>query len=210
EDEVVLLIPLTLASNVEPGTVELKARADWLECKESCLNGGADLAVKLTIGNETRLSAAAGLIETWRNKIPNPTAQAWWEGPAKGDTRALIIEWASLGATGLEFFPYASDGAEAGASTEASPAGPGKVRIRTEVRRFKSAWPTQLSGVLVQKVGDRQFAQEVVFALSGDARPPAAAASTQVETSVVADASLAARPDPKPLWLMLIYAFVGG
>ena len=39
ENEVMLLVPLTLATNLPPGPLVLKADVAWLECKESCVPG---------------------------------------------------------------------------------------------------------------------------------------------------------------------------
>ena len=37
EDEVVLLVPLKLETNVIPGALNLSAKVSWLECKDSCI-----------------------------------------------------------------------------------------------------------------------------------------------------------------------------
>jgi thiol:disulfide interchange protein DsbD len=63
DDEVVLLVPLKLAADLKPGPLDLKAGVSWLECKEACVPGSADVEATLNIGSETKPSADAALIE---------------------------------------------------------------------------------------------------------------------------------------------------
>ena len=119
-DEVVLLVPLTLAPNLTPGPLQLNAHVTWLECAQICVPGKQDVSANLTIGAETKPSADATTIATWEKKVPAPDVsgysdEAWWEGPANGDTRALLIERRQSGditATAplddADFFPDAS------------------------------------------------------------------------------------------------------
>ncbi|HYV26376.1 MAG TPA: protein-disulfide reductase DsbD domain-containing protein [Candidatus Eisenbacteria bacterium] len=53
-DQAVLLVPLTLAPDLKPGPLELKAHLSWLECKEVCLPGQTDVSATLKIGWKTR------------------------------------------------------------------------------------------------------------------------------------------------------------
>ncbi len=54
ERDVLLLVEITPPDNLEVGQpVRLKVRADWLECKEICLPGGADLALTLDVRDES-------------------------------------------------------------------------------------------------------------------------------------------------------------
>ena len=96
-DQVVLLVPLSIAANAPTGTVDLKARASWLECAELCVPGNAQLSARLSIGSESKASPDAALLEAWKKKLPQPKpasfARAWWEKDAGGDTRPLLIKW---------------------------------------------------------------------------------------------------------------------
>jgi thiol:disulfide interchange protein DsbD len=96
-NEVMLVIPLTLAADLPAGPLELKAKVSWLECKQECIKAGADVKASLTIGSETKASASTGPLQTWRKKLPEKaeglSARAWWEKAAAGDLRPLIIEW---------------------------------------------------------------------------------------------------------------------
>src|SRR5271155_4709171 len=63
EDEVMLLVPLTLASNLPAGTLNLAAKISWLECKEVCIPASAEVEAKINIGSETKISADAATID---------------------------------------------------------------------------------------------------------------------------------------------------
>ncbi|MCX6894665.1 MAG: protein-disulfide reductase DsbD family protein [Verrucomicrobia bacterium] len=66
--EVILLIPLRLAADLKPGPLELKAKISWIECLESCVPGNQEVAATLTVGNETKPSAAAATLALWEKK----------------------------------------------------------------------------------------------------------------------------------------------
>src|SRR5882757_5156610 len=63
EHETVLLVPLKFAADLKPGPLVLKADVSWLECKEQCIPGRATVAATLNIGDETKPSVEATLIE---------------------------------------------------------------------------------------------------------------------------------------------------
>ena len=95
-NEVMLLVPLTLASNLPAGLLDLKANISWLECKDVCIPASQTAEAKLNIGSETKTSANTAAIASWKQKVPMPfdlSLTAWWEKPADGDTRPLIISF---------------------------------------------------------------------------------------------------------------------
>ena len=81
-DEVVLLVPLKLDAGLSHGPLELKAKVSWLECKEQCLPGSAEVAATLNISTETKPSDDAATIELWKSKTPQTnnslSFSAWW------------------------------------------------------------------------------------------------------------------------------------
>ncbi len=157
EDEAVLVVPLTLTTNLAPGGLNLSAKVSWLECKESCIPADAVVGAKLNIGGETKPSTDATLIQLWQSKTPRTDRlfafQVWWERPANGDTRPLIIAGSPLVAAGLpiesvDFFPDASDQFEVQPATEKIPS-PAGFRLRKAVKKFSGDWPKSVSGLLV-------------------------------------------------------------
>ncbi|MBC8097736.1 MAG: hypothetical protein H7Y43_18200, partial [Akkermansiaceae bacterium] len=169
--EVVLLVPLRLASNLTPGSHTLKAKVSWLECKEQCLPGDADLEATVRIGNETVVSPDAELIQAWQRKLPDSgkvlSIHAEWENAQSGKLRPVILEWSfRTNAGAADFLPYASDNFEVQGATERLPAGAGKIRLRKLVKSFEGNWPQEISGVLIQKAADHETGYEVTIPIA--------------------------------------------
>ena len=169
DNEVVLLVPLKLAADLKSGPLDLKAKVSWLECKEACIPGSADVEAALIVGAETKPSAETAVIDLWNGKVPTPAgnsswlAKAWWEKPASGDTRPLIIEFGPTTMTvtfkydKLDFFPDASDQFEIQASIEEL----ANLHFRKLVKKFEGDWPKEISGVIVVEVGGSRKGFEV-------------------------------------------------
>ena len=218
--EVVLLVPLTLASNSPAGPLDLKANVTWLECKEECVPGSASVEATLNIGNETMISADAATIDLWKSRTPQPgdslRAGAWWKSPANGDTRPLILGWTALDkTTQADFFPYANANFDVLAATENLPTKAGGIRLGKTVQKFSGDWPKEISGVIVEEAGSRRTGFEVILSISDN--PPAGETTsrtgvTPVSNSPDQNTETGATPvlRPQSLWRMLLYAFIGG
>jgi len=188
ENEVVLLVPLTLDKTITNGPLNLAAKVSWLECKESCIPASAQIQGILNVGNTSTPSADAPLLAAWQAKIPvataNFSAQAWWEKPANGDTRILDLQWTAK-ADGADFFPVADDNFEIQGATEVLAAPAGGIHLRKVVKKFSGDWPKEISGVF-------------------------ASASGAIEAKVIVSDAPAAATTTQSLWQMLLYAFIGG
>jgi thiol:disulfide interchange protein DsbD len=211
-DEVVLLVPLKLANDLKPGPLELKAKVSWLECKEVCIPGSAPVQATLNIGSETKTSANAAMIDSWKSKTPQTSdiysLSAWWEKPISDDTRPLIIgnlqpviATRNIKYDSVDFFPNASDNFEVQAATEIISTYSADIRLRKVVKKFSGSWPQEISGVIVTKTGDLRTGFEVKLPVSDQAP---------------AGETISASSNPPPallsqsLWQMLFYAFIGG
>ena len=157
-DDVVLLVPLTLGKNLPEGPVEIKAKLSWLECQTSglCVTGKGEVNAPLTIAKASKPSANAKFIEQWKAKLPvdgsflQPTAK--WDGPVKNDERAVIIEWSPTNKWDKpDFFPYESKDYEVTAATELVPVEKNKIALRKTVKKSDGDWPTALQGTLVDR-----------------------------------------------------------
>ena len=218
ENDVVLLVPLKLASDLTPGPHELKATVAWLECKEQCVPGKAEVTATLTIGTELKPSTNADLIQTWQKKLPlrrgELSARLQWETSTNEDLRPIIVEWKSPTAAGeADFYPQGSDDFEVQGATERLPSEAGTIRLRKPVKKFQGDWPKQLSGLSIQKSADGQLAYEITAPiLAAVESAPAAAATrpTMLPAGNPDREAAAAAPLSKSLWQMLLYAFVGG
>ena len=213
EKEVMLLVPLTLATNLASGPLVLKADVAWLECMEQCVPGSASVEASLTIGSETRVTADAFAIKSWKYKTPQTVKSfsfdAWWQQPAIGDKRPLILEGfqSNLDTIPIEktdFFPDSNDNYEIQAATETLDSKLG-FRIRKIVQKFSGAWPDTISGVVVIEGNSQRFGFDVKLPI-GDQAP---AGETILLNSSIRVPPVRAGETPV-LPLMLLYAFIGG
>ena len=109
---VLLLTTITPPAGVT-GNIALKAKADWLVCKETCIPGGAEL--ELTLPFATNSSPAnAALFEEFRSQLPsekNPPYPISWKRTANQLT--LQVEGIPPN-TRLALFPLPADNQEVG------------------------------------------------------------------------------------------------
>jgi len=211
ENEAVLLVPLTLATNLPLGPLVLKADVAWLECQEQCVPGKANVEATLNVGGENRISADATTLEAWKSKVPQTNAhyqfEAWWEMAANDSTRAFVMSNLASAATknikldSVDFFPDASDQFEIQAPTEIISTYSGNISLRKSVKKFSGDWPRELSGVIVIEDGKLKFGCSINFLVADKA--PTGGTTASIET-------LSPTLPPQPLWQMLLYAFIGG
>ncbi len=211
EDEVMLLVPLTLATNLAPGALDLKANVAWLECQDQCVPGSATVDAKLKIGSETKASTDVTAIDAWQSKVPKSaadlSANAWWQDATNINSRAVIIQLKSPKPEAIDLFPNASDDFEIQPETKFNFDDVShSIILHKLVKKFSGDWPKKISGVLV--VSNANAAVES-FQLD---LPVANQALPATSTPAVNNVSSAAPalPAPKSLWQMLLYAFIGG
>ena len=229
EGETMLLVPLTIGTNVPPGPITLTANLTWLECQDVCIPGKTTVQATLNIGNETKPSGNAAAIESWKAKTPGNSdgwvLRAWWEKSADNDTRPLIIDGGFMVSVGppaplvsADFFPYASDNYEIQPATDVLA---GKfindIRLRKIVKKFSGDWPKEVSGVVVVQTQAEETPMGVEIKLPiADEPPTNVSASTPVvsETNTTAapisNATAATTSATTSLPMMLFYAFIGG
>jgi thiol:disulfide interchange protein DsbD len=215
EDEVVLLVPLTLATNLPTGQMDLKAKVSWLECQESCIPADANVAAKINVGGETKISADWRTIGSWKNKLPQKNnypelkklgidtdlpLQAWWEKSDEQDLRPLIIRLPHFSHPDLilsvekaDFFPDANDQFEVQATTEEIPGINSEFQLRKVVKKFSGDWPKEISGVVILQKGDVREGVEVNLTIA-DKKPFDQTTNQSTQS----------------LWQMLAFAFIGG
>ena len=113
-DEVLLIVPLTLAENLPAGDHPLKAKVSWLECEETCIPGDAEVSAVLKIGTEAQASSNTELFETWRARWPVPEplggTTAEWDGAANAQgERRLKLTVPAKAAAKVQFLPFEVD-----------------------------------------------------------------------------------------------------
>jgi thiol:disulfide interchange protein DsbD len=206
--DVVLLVPLSIAANATPGSLELKAKVSWLECAELCFPANASVAAKLTVAGESKSSTNAAFLETWRTKLPQPKpasfARAWWEKDAEGDKRPLLIEWsATRAAKGFDFYPHASTNAAVQTATELVTRGPGTIRLRKSVEKLEGEWPAEIAGLLIEQGEGNGPPVAHHIRLAVESASATSAASPRAEADEIGG-------EKKPLLVWLAFAFIGG
>jgi thiol:disulfide interchange protein DsbD len=202
DNEVVLLVPLTLATNLPSGPLDLKANVSWLECKDVCVPASQSVEATVNIGGKTKTSTDAVTIESWQKKVPQTNnviwSQAWWERPSDNNMRPLFIrgdyQTDSKLMSNVDFFPDANDQFEVQAATEKVPTVSG-FGLRKTVKKYSGDWPKEISGVIV---------------IEGDGQRNGFDCKLNLNyIHLMADVPPAMFPS-QPLWLMLLYAFIGG
>ncbi|HEU5122756.1 MAG TPA: protein-disulfide reductase DsbD domain-containing protein, partial [Verrucomicrobiae bacterium] len=203
QHEVILIVPLKLAPDLKPGSYTIKANPSWLECKEQCIPGSAQVQATLVVGNETQPSTDAPAIQHWRDRVPKSGealhARAWWEKNVSEDLRSLILEWDSpRDASAADFYPFGSADFEVQGATERIPADAGKIRLRKFVKKFEGDWPKEIGGILIGNTSERGNAFE-----------------TKIQIAQGAPADVNATVPRSPFsWLKLFsslsFAFLGG
>lgn len=170
EDEVLLLSEVRTPAALVPGAVTLGARIDWLECKEACLPGKADLELTLPVA-----PAPGGALADWaeafrkaRAALPAAPVQASAFGTASGAT--LRVAGLAMLPEDAYFFPAKTEVLEHAAPQRLVPDG---TAFRLDLTRAANAAATTgpLEGVLV---ADGQ-AFEVRAPITAGAAPPAQA-----------------------------------
>jgi thiol:disulfide interchange protein DsbD len=109
---VLLLTTITPTAGVS-GNITLKAKADWLVCKETCIPGGAELELTLPVATNSS-PANAALFEEFRSQLPsekNPPYPISWKRTANQLT--LQVEGIPAN-TRLALFPLPADNQEVG------------------------------------------------------------------------------------------------
>ena len=213
-----LLIPLTIGLDAKTGAVQLKAKVDWLECEKTCIPQNANVVATLTIGDQSKPSEHAPLIEKAREQLPKGPAPipvaAKWDKSEKEDARTLVIEWTSGEAANQpDFFPFESEKYLVEAETKAQTDG-NKVILKKNVTLADEVkeWPQVIGGLILN---DTTAKDPVGFEVSlqlpkenaSTAGTAALAGGVQSSTGGV---QFGASPAPRSLWVVLGLAFLGG
>ncbi|HTS20497.1 MAG TPA: thioredoxin family protein [Casimicrobiaceae bacterium] len=208
EDEVFLLTDIGAPSSLAAGsTVALKARADWLVCREICIPEGADLSLAIPVADraDPDLRWAAAIART-RAELPRPLEGWSVTATGRGDHVDLVlVPAAAAGDPGeIRFFPYSEGKIEPSAPQP----------LTRQGSELKLTLP-----VSSQQVGDFTRLAGVLTASRGFAAGSAATIDVRLAGSVVAGRSPGAAPEPLvladargglSLGLALLFALVGG
>jgi thiol:disulfide interchange protein/DsbC/DsbD-like thiol-disulfide interchange protein len=210
EDEVILIVPLTLSTNLSAGPIDLKANVSWLECKEVCIPANQNVEAKLNIGSETKSSTDAMTIASWQGKAPklaaNLTVYVWWQNPTNINPRSLLIQLKLPKPDAVDFFPDASDDFEIQPETKFTFDEYSNSTILDKfVKKFSGNWPKQISGVFVIDNGNSRESFEIKLPIHDET-----STNETVSAGSASPVSSAPTLPAQSLWQMLLYAFIGG
>jgi thiol:disulfide interchange protein DsbD len=187
--------------------------------------GNTSIEAKLKVGDVTSLSADAAAIESWRTKVPgampNALISAWWNGTTNGDTRPFLIQAQLPKADNADFYPDASDNYEVQPETEFNfDEARGLITLNKAVKKFSGDWPKEISGVIVVQNGAERngisvrlpLAEQAPVSKTGSSSGAGGNMAAPQETASAASTTGNAAPalPARPLWQMMIYAFIGG
>jgi len=105
---VVLLFPVRVAGDVEPGEeVTIRAHATWLVCERACIPGDADLEITVPVLRRAGASRSAKVIAHARQEVP-VAANGSDRVTAELSGKTLIVR--ARGATQMRFYPEYQEG----------------------------------------------------------------------------------------------------
>ena len=202
----ILLVPLTITSDAEPGEATISGKVSWLECKVLCVPRDQSVSATLTIAGSDALSVDAAKLDAVRETLPKTdaelTVKAVWDGEAKEDERSLLIEFdAGQADNDADFFAMPSEAFEVSPESEVTAIDGGRVRIRKTVSKYEGAWPSELAGLAVRYLEDQAKTEAFEVRFPVDSITSGGAGTTMAQPMPSAGQSL---------WQMLFYAFLGG
>lgn len=107
EKSVTILFPIEIDSTVS-GPVTVSAAVEWLVCREACVPGGTTATASFDVGTGSARGPEAVRIDEARRRIPvphDPHDRGKLNARFSGSTLNIEVR----GASGLVFYPYASD-----------------------------------------------------------------------------------------------------
>jgi len=207
ENELLLPVQLNVPASLTAGTsVQLKARADWLICKDVCIPGGADLQLTLPVHSAAVPSRHAALFASTRAQIPRAaTLEAASATIEAGRIRLLYKPAAPV--RRMEFFPLQEARIEPAAAQTLRAEDQGTALYLTAAQPFAAEF-TRLKGVLVVDGGPA----------AADKGGWAGVIDVPLVAGVVPQVAPVAAPDmagdgvapAMTFWLALVGALIGG
>ena len=204
EDDLLLPVRIDVPADLAPGqSVLLKARADWLICKEVCIPGGADLRLVLPVRGEAGPSRHQALFSATRQRIPQPLELRDATATLDEDRLRLAFR-AEAPLRQVEFFPLEEARVEPAAAQTLRTEGELTALYLTAAQPVAAGF-TRLKGVLVAD-GGPEAAGRGGWAAEIDVPLVAGTVASVPAALVIAGGE----GSSMTLWLALVGAFVGG
>ncbi len=202
EDEVVLLAELTPPADAQPGTAPIKAKAEWLVCKDICIpeKGELDFALPVAASDATANPRWQAHIERARNMWPVDPPGWKFEAAVQGQILSVRLtppEGAQVPAK-VAFFPE-REGVIEPAAPQKLTREAGALRIDMKLAEPPAAGLASLKGVAVSESG-----------WSGSNGRKAINVSAAVGSSLAAAGATSAAPVGGSTLAALAFALMGG
>ena len=200
-DVIYLLTRIDVDKSVKPGSsVQIKAKANFLECAEVCIPGESADAISLPVKAEPPQPDIrwVEVFSEARSKLPLESKD--WQVSAQKDGNSLLIQfnppqWFTFPFEKVAFFPYTMGIIDNIAQQEV------KKKDGSYLLRIKLAEnakiPAEIEGIVVNEEGWRGPGSEKAMeikAIMGEALAPAASNGNQLGS----------------IWLAILFSFLGG
>ena len=185
EREVALLTDIRIPDNAKPGTqVPIRAKADWLVCREICIPASADFELSMPVASQSGPQDPrwAPIFAASRSRIPAPLRN--WQANAYREGNDFVIhvspEPNGRAIDRLEFFPN-REGVIANAGEQKLTSTASGYALRVAVAPQPIGDATTLAGILVVErgLGDVR-AVEIALNVEHGAIPESASTTSQV------------------------------
>jgi len=205
EDEVVLLTDITPPASAKPGTYPVKAKAEWLVCKDICIPEKGELDLDLVVGTGEPAVNPRYISHFERTRATLPAEAPGWKFESALQGGKLVVRMLPpAGATApkaITFFPEREQVVEPAAPPKLTREG-NAARIEMKLADPPPTGVTVVKGVAVSDDGWPGIARKAIQVeapVSGSIAP-AAAGTTKSSGGGVATSTAAA----------LFFALVGG
>ncbi|MBX7187944.1 MAG: hypothetical protein K1Y01_22570 [Vicinamibacteria bacterium] len=173
EHEATFLTEITPGADLPKGRFTLAAKVTWLECKDICIPGKADLDVTLKsapgMGRAALDPASKALFAAARAAMPRASEAVKASHSVEGGRLILTVAGPPSLGSPLEFFPDTAGLIEAAEPQTVARAG---TTWTVSMKRAANApAPMSLGGVLVTRSGSRRLAFEISAAPGPQKKP---------------------------------------
>ena len=212
ENEVLLPVPLTVATGYQAAQLDIRLKASWLICKKECIPQEGDFSLQIPVKSSTALSGGVFAAAFAASPQALGVSSSQIEVGAKAIKVSLAGLPASLRGKTLEFFPETGSVIEPAAPWQQAWQGAvWTAQVPLSSQRTES--PAHMPVVVA--FNDAAYRIEAPVKGSWPAVAPAAGVSSALEAALKANAALGAAPvasstPPLSLIAALLGALLGG
>lgn len=158
QDEVLLLTEIKASESINQGSrMKLQASVDWLECKEVCIPGHADLSIEIPVKNETPKIDGKWTDSFKKTRERLPKTHSDWKISASVKKNQILIQitppsWFKNVLSNIIFFPEHLELVDCSESQNLKKSD-GDYILEVKRSQFAEKLPSRLNGVLFSEKG---------------------------------------------------------